>query len=373
MTDRVNRERCKAATPPRIPETACSLARLSQVILPGLFPMLGRLSSEQAAEYTRPSADAKSSRSHIAFTRYGGTSLTPSRTINDRGLCRITSVMDAGGETQRVSASDIQRELTRRLSSTRSSPCSSPRSLSPKIESTWYAPDLSTPPQTVLLCLWPRATDDQIHYYARGYESLYPSAKVCLLRYSSSYDEQLRYTLDALTTSEEKHSDQSILLHLFGDDSAAQACRLLRTYRIRTGHTIGIEAVIMDSVPRLHIPTLRSAFRLSREIPTLLAALFVFAYYRLLWLIFFWQTEDRICQNRHDLNDPTLIPADATKCYIFTSSDLMFSWTDKFSRDDGELVRQDYAIRRSSIDEKGRWTGDQERYWLGIESAWNAR
>nr|POE51145.1 hypothetical protein CFP56_70522 [Quercus suber] len=281
--------------------------------------------------------------------------------------------MDVTGETRRVSASNYQTGLTRRSSSARSSLSLSPRSLSPEIEPTWYAPDLSTPPQTVLLCLWPHATHDQIQYYVRGYESLYPSAKLCLLRYSSSYDESLRLALDVLTDSEEKCSNHSILIHLFGDDSAAQACRLLRTYRIRMGHTIGVEAVIMDSVPRLHVPSLRSAFRMSREIPTLLATLCAIAYYRVLWLLFFWQTEDRICQNRYDLNDPTLIPALATKCYIFASSDLMFSWSEKFSRDDGELVRQDYAIRRSSVDDKGRWTVDQERYWLGIESAWDAR
>lgn len=276
-------------------------------------------------------------------------------------------------ESQQISTSDTQWELTRRTSSARSSPCASPRSLSPEFEPTWCAPDLSTPPHTILLCLWPHATSDQIAYYVQGYSSLYPSAKLHLLRYSSSYDETLNHALDLLTAVEENHSDQSILLHLFGDDSAVQACRLLRTYRIRTGHTLGVEAVIMDSAPKLHIPTMQSTLRLSREVSTLLAALFVIVYHRILWALFFWQGEDRLCQNRHDLNDPKLIPAAATKCYMLASSNVMFSWSDKTTQDEGELTRRDYTIRRSSVDEKGRWTGDQERYWLGIENAWDAR
>lgn len=276
-------------------------------------------------------------------------------------------------ENQQTSASDCQWTLHQRTPSVRSLSCSSPRSLSPASEPEWSYPTFSSPPQTVLLCLWPHATNDQIQHYIQGYESLYPSANLIPLRYSSSYDEKLRHTLDLLTVDQHEQPHQSILLHLFGDDSAAQACRLLRTYKIRTGEALGVKAVIMDSAPKLHIPTLRSALRMSREVPVLLAALLMILFYNTVWALSFWHTPDSICQNHYDLNDASLIPADARKCYIFTASNLMFSWSDRAARDEGELVRQDYAIRRNSVDEKGRWTGDQERYWLGIESAWDGR
>ena len=102
--------------------------------------------------------------------------------------------------------------------------------------------------------------------------------------------------------------------------------------------------------------------------------LFTVVYIRLVSTINYWQYDARCRQNRMDLNDESLLPHEARKCYIFAEKDLMFSWHDNAAtQDDEECVRDDVSVRRTSIDEKGKWTSDQERYWLGIENVWDGR
>lgn len=262
-----------------------------------------------------------------------------------------------------------------RRHSIRSTPDCSPRSASPREPLLWSPAEETTPPETIVLGLWPYATDEQIRYYVEGYEALYPDAALLLLRYSTSYDRQLGEALDALTASQEKRplgGRPNVLLHLFSGCGAASGCRLLRTYKIRTGERLPVKAVILDSVPALRIPTLRAA----QQSPFLLLSFFyiflTMLFVRIVSTVGFWQFEQRSRQNRHDLNNPYLIPPDANKCYIFESSDLMFSWHDTGTRDhDEESIRDDISVKRTSIDEKGKLTGDQERYWLGIDNAWN--
>lgn len=267
----------------------------------------------------------------------------------------------------------INCEVHRRMS-VRSSPSSSPRKSSPELS--WSPPALSSPPQTVVLGLWPYATHEQVQYYVRGYESLYPSARLLLLHYSTSYDQQIGSALDALTTIYEKHPsgpDPSVLLHLFGGCGAAHGCRLLRAYKIRTGEKLGVKAVVMDSVPKVALPSMRLASQSPRLLFAALFTIMTLFYIRLLSTLTFWQFDRRCQQNRRDLNDPSLLPAEAAKCYIFSEKDLMFSWHDSPVQNEEEDERQDFAVKRTSIDEKGRWTGDQERYWLGIENVWDGR
>ncbi|KAI7349528.1 hypothetical protein KC354_g13197 [Hortaea werneckii] len=271
----------------------------------------------------------------------------------------------------------IDCEVHRRMS-VRSSPSPTPPTSSPELP---WSPSLSASPRTIVLGLWPYATHEQIQYYVQGYASLYPSANLLLLRYSRSYDEQLGNALDALTTINEKQNpDQTpdVLLHLFGGCGAAHGCRLLRAYKIRTGQKLGVKAIVLDSVPKVALPTLRASLQSPRLLFNAMFILMTVFYIRLLSTIAFWTFDRRCQQNRRDLNDPDLLPEDARKCYIFAEKDIMFTWQDTAGQDDDaddeEDERQDFAVKRTSIDEEGsRWTGDQERYWLGIENVWEGR
>ncbi|TKA30479.1 hypothetical protein B0A50_02707 [Salinomyces thailandicus] len=267
----------------------------------------------------------------------------------------------------------INCEVHRRMS-VRSSPASSPKASTPELP---WSPSLSLPPQTIVLGLWPYATHEQIQYYVQGYASLYPTANLLLLRYSRLYDEQLGNALDALTTVDEKHSSDAapgVLLHLFGGCGAAHGCRLLRAYKLRTRKVLGVKAIVLDSVPKVALPTLRASIMSPSLLFATMLTVMTVCYIRILSTIAFWSFDRRCQQNRRDLNDPDLLPEDARKCYIFSEKDIMFTWQDNAVNDNDEDERQDFAVKRTSIDEQGgRWTGDQERYWLGIENVWEGR
>ncbi|EME42053.1 hypothetical protein DOTSEDRAFT_72971 [Dothistroma septosporum NZE10] len=95
-------------------------------------------------------------------------------------------------------------------------------------------------------------------------------------------------------------------------------------------------------------------------------------FWTLVSVLTLWFSEPYSEQVRQDLHNPTLLPATARKCYIFPEHDLMFAW-DSPTDDDELCLRQEFHVRRNSIDQKQQWTSNQERYWLGIENAWDGR
>jgi len=310
----------------------------------------------------------------ITTSRSESTSLQVSFPSDDR---RRTSMEKHDEEKALRLNCDVQG--MHRRASIRSTPSLSPRSTTP--DRSLDSPiEASSPPETIVLGLWPHATGEQIQYYIEGYESLYPTAHLHLLRYSTSYDQQIGSVLDAITPETETQwspATPNVLLHLFGDAGAAQGCRLLRAYKLRNGRALAVKTVVMDSVPTPTAPSLHLSLRAPAAILAYASLCLTLTYLWLLSTLTFWHTERRARQTQRDLQDPFLLPADARKCYIFAAKDLMFTWCDspvgeRASHDNG-LERQEYAVKRSSIDEKGRWTGDQERYWLGIENAWEGR
>ncbi|UJO21531.1 uncharacterized protein CLAFUR5_09265 [Fulvia fulva] len=235
---------------------------------------------------------------------------------------------------------------------------------------------LTMPPKTIILGVWPHARSDHIEYYVRGYESLYPTAKLLLLQHSRTSTKHIETVVSTLICDEEKQrlpfQQPSVLVHLFGDDAAAQVCRLLRSYRMRTAQTLDVKSIILDSTPVIVAPD----HQILRRSPV---QLLVF-----IWILItsvFWGVNSTMSllfsgsngtDVRGDLHDPDLLPATAKKCYIFPENDLMFAW-DSPSIDDPQCHRHDFRIRRNSIDHKQHWTSNQERYWLGVENAWDGR
>ncbi|KAK5115584.1 hypothetical protein LTR62_001243 [Meristemomyces frigidus] len=281
--------------------------------------------------------------------------------------------MESGDEEK---ALQLNCGLHRRMSLL-SSPISSPRSTSPKDELYTPTEPVSSAPTTIVLGLWPYATEEQIRYYVQGYEALYPAARLLFLHYSPSYDQHIGDALDHLTASHANRpldAPANILLHLFSGCGAAQGCALLRTYKLRTGHRLPVQAVIMDSLPTIHIPTYAAAGRSPRLVLSFLYTLLTMLLVRIIATLNYFHFEQKRKQHRHDLNNPYLIPPQARKCYIFETKDLMFSWHDTVAehlRGDEECVlRDDMNVKRTSVDDRGKLSGDQERYWEGIDNCW---
>lgn len=269
-----------------------------------------------------------------------------------------------------------------------SSLCSTP--ISPKSRSqSWSRPqtpqsERMTPPDTVLLGLWPFATGEQVDFYLDGYNIIYPNADVIPIRHGRRHHDA---ALEILTQACEKPPSEQqpqMLLHLFGNDGAAHVVDLLRSFRIRTGQTLPIQAVIMDSIPAMPVPSLADAIESPQRLLLLTSTTLWTIYAFLLCFLTLGYSDTASERLRSGLHDPALVPRDARKVYIWAARDLMFSWRcssrlakaerapDGVSVPDGDEGDEsyEYAVKRSSVDEKGRWTGNQERYWLGIENAW---
>lgn len=246
--------------------------------------------------------------------------------------------------------------------------------------------DITKAPEVVLLSLWPQATAQQIFHYTSGYRVLYPTTKVVLLRNDASKfknkDPDYDNALDELVDARSLHEKHTVLLHLFGTSGASGACRLLRGYRLRTGAPLNVGAVVADTEPSSSITTfLTSSQPISSAFFTFLLA-FWMALQEYMWFLPLDRDTGQIHQ---DLNNPFLLPKEARKCFIFAQRGLMLTWMKRtlpkpkynepysFELNDEPDERREYAIKRSSIDQQGRWSGDQERYWSGIEGVWEGR
>jgi hypothetical protein len=267
-----------------------------------------------------------------------------------------------------------------------------------------------TSPKTIILALWPTARDEQINYYTAGYQTLYPSATILQLPQSTTGLN--RVLNDLLNTDEpsfsfhdsEKSSapdarSNDIILHLFGDDAASQASRLLSAYQLRTQRPLPIAAVIHDSTPSFSLPS----FQLLRRSPlTYLTALISTL------LILIWQFLRGTLSIFLPISTTTnatqiyveVLPGDVQRCYVLPEKKLMFSWSDpaatttttmsQYGDDDNEddyededeikddeatvAQRDDFVVDRSRVGCGARgWSGDQERYWAAVEKAWEGK
>ena len=88
----------------------------------------------------------------------------------------------------------------------------------------------------------------------------------------------------------------------------------------------------------------------------------------------FWFSEPYNERVREDLEDPRLLHPDAKRCYIFPDKGLMFAWEAPQEREGEEVCeRKEFEIQRDGLDARERWSAEQERYWMGIEEAWERR
>jgi hypothetical protein len=263
-------------------------------------------------------------------------------------------------------------------------------------------PQPTSSPITIILALWPLACEEQISYYTAGYRTLYPSANIILLpssRQSSSRIDAVLNDLigdDKQTSLDHKHEATStVVLHLFGDHAAAQACRLLRAYHVRTQRTLPIGSVIHDTAPAAKLPSLR---RLRCGNFLSFISTLIFTTIALLWQFFC----DILPFNNGmsatgaslsaQLHDPRVLSEEVRRCYVLPETKVMVSsWSqvESSSQADeklemlqdgdeefgaaGTAQRANFAVDRSLVGSHERgWSGDQERYWAAVENVWGA-
>lgn len=280
-------------------------------------------------------------------------------------------------ETQKF---DLPFTMVQRSNSTRStrsdkSVSSISSSVDNSLVNTPVTKSTTAPPHFIILSLWPHATDSQIASYIAGYEDLYPSAKVLLLR-SSSW-RTTSPDLDALTTtltaslpthpSEKPPPPQPILLHLFGHTAALNACALLRAYRARACSPLDVRAIVSDTEPALTLADLHNTLLTSPA--TLLSLLLTLFFTTISAALALFSYDDATHRIRADLTNAALLPASTRKCFVFAAQEVMFSWCEGQGFG-GAAERREWSVKRDRVDGRGRWCGEKERYWLGVEGVW---
>jgi hypothetical protein len=256
-------------------------------------------------------------------------------------------------------------------------------------------PQPTSSPTTIILALWPLACDEQINYYTTGYQTLYPTAAILLLpssRQSSSRIDAVLNTLigdDTFAAVDQKHDiAQTVLLHLFGDHAAAQACHLLRAYHLRTQRALPIGSVIHDAAPAARLPSIRSLR--SRGLLSFLSALF-FTLIAKIWqflcdiLPFSNGVGATGASLSAQLHDPRVVSGEVRRCYVLPETKVMFSsWSQGASpsqadHDDGNFdtaaaaQRENFVVDRSLVgSHESGWNGDQERYWVAVDNVWSS-
>jgi hypothetical protein len=236
---------------------------------------------------------------------------------------------------------------------------------------------ITIPPRYVVLSLWPHATESQISSYVEGYEDLYPSTKVLLLRSSwRGGSPDLDSILNTITASlEEKFEKPTststpshpVLLHLFGHTGALNACTLLRAYRARTTTVLDVRAIVSDIEPSLDFSDLYTTLLSSPS--NFFSLLFALLLSFLTAAVSLFTYDDATHRIRADLTNPGLLPASVRKCFVFPAQEMMFSWCEAPGKN-GVAERREWSVKRTSVDARGRWSGEKERYWLGVEGVW---
>ncbi|KAM3414019.1 hypothetical protein BST61_g10681 [Cercospora zeina] len=236
------------------------------------------------------------------------------------------------------------------------------------------------PPKHIILALWPRAPNAQVRYYAKAYTTLYPTATILLL--NDDGKESLENALEELIEDEEKpalldevclrghdHRDEKVLVHCFGNVGVARFCALLRAFKVRKMERLGVGAVVFDDEPGIILPGLDDIWR---QPFLLLLCLWVSLVRMVDWMAVLWRGNRLREELWEDLNDDELMAVHTRKCYVCPEGDVMFTW-DCSDSEDESAVRWDTEVKRRSVGRGNKWSSDQERYWLGIESVWEGK
>ncbi|KAI9842550.1 MAG: hypothetical protein M1837_007063 [Sclerophora amabilis] len=239
-------------------------------------------------------------------------------------------------------------------------------------------------PSTILLCTWMDASPRYISKYVSGYAKLFPAARIILAR-SETADFLYRTKAiqrDLLAPALEvlqADAEGRVLVHLCSNGGAHQACTLATLFRETTRTILPVHAMILDSSPgRATYASAVAAFSQSlpkqwylRFLIRILVHLIV-AMTSILAEVF--RTQDVVDRLRGNLNDPSLMEPTASRCYIYSESDMMVSWRDV---EEHSLIAEHrgWRVAREKVDGSahvGHLRADERKYWSIVETTWRS-
>ena len=247
--------------------------------------------------------------------------------------------------------------------------------------------DLSAP-NLVVLCSWMAAHSTHITKYITGYQTLFPTARILLIRSeapdiiyrsAATLHRRIQPALDIVrSTCAKEPSRPEILLHVFSNGGSHQATNLLRNYRSAVGQRFPLHAKILDSCPgrgsfRRSYLALSAPFDRQPVYLRLLSSLAVVIILCIHWiLVTSLQFENPIETIRQGLNDKQ-ITRETKRVYIYSDADRMVDWQEVEDHA-ADARSRGFVVDLERFEGSGHAAhvrvGGGERYWQIVKDLW---
>jgi hypothetical protein len=249
-----------------------------------------------------------------------------------------------------------------------------------------YTPnDYASHEPLVLLFSWNAAASKHIAKYTATYQTMFPNARIVLVRsYTpdafrkrSSYAPLLTPAMNVV--KEHTSTGGELLVHSFSNGGGNQLNEFAKTWKRREGTMLPMRAQMMDSSPgegswrRSHAAILESFPR------TWYWRLFgSVALHFVLFLVFAFNTltgrENRMLVMCRELNDPTIFDVQVPRVYLYSKADLMVT-VDEVEEHANVAEAQGRAVTRVRFEQSphaGHIREDSGKYWDAVMEAWSA-
>ena len=243
-------------------------------------------------------------------------------------------------------------------------------------------------PKLVVLCSWMAAHPTHITKYITGYQSLFPTAQILLIRSeapdiiyrsAATLRRRIQPALDIVrSTCTKGPSRPEILLHVFSNGGSHQATNLLRTYLSTVGQRFPIHAKILDSCPgrgnlkrsylALSAPFDRQPVYL--RLPSILAVVIILCIHWLLVTSLLF--ENPIETIRRGLNDEN-VARETRRVYIYSDADRMVHWQEVEDHA-ADAKSKGFSLELERFEGSGHAAhvrvGGGGRYWQIVRDLW---
>lgn len=252
----------------------------------------------------------------------------------------------------------------------------------------FLSPTNHPPPTAILFFAWLGALPRHFSKYITYYMNVYPNARILVItngnsdliyRSYSMQEKRLEPALQAVLMETSINGGGRLLAHAFSNGGSNALANLLLAFHQRTGRTMPLQALILDSAPgRVHIRAFVDAMRMNMpkhvylQLPIMIFFFSLLSVLRVVYKVF--RLENPVDRLRRLLNDPQFSPLDARRCYVYSKSDKLVKWEDVEEHAD-EAKRRGYDVRWEQFDATehvSHMKTDRVKYWSAMERLCNS-
>ncbi|KAH8587539.1 hypothetical protein B0O99DRAFT_694421 [Bisporella sp. PMI_857] len=247
-------------------------------------------------------------------------------------------------------------------------------------------------PTTILLCSWMNAAPKHIDYYCRTYMSLYPSARIILVTMNTKeflfHSEarrraDVKEAVDAILATDS--ATERLFVHAFSNGGTKRMYAVAGAYQALTGQALPAKAFLLDSAPgipqfrrdmhALAVPVVKWPLYLWLPYMAVSLAIVSVVFVTVNWLPeFVWR--DLVWSPTYGTNDPTFVPLDCARGYIYSREDLAMDWKD-IEKHAAVAEKKGYTVVKKLVQgaehvQLFKGTDGETGYWNFVERVWGA-